>query len=285
MVFHGAFSFRRHKKMRISMQWHLKDNIPVRVGKNEWRQVAMFQPGLWRVDKPVYDLSFLEPDNYEIVIANSKYDVALLSDAVAEIVIYLTENGIKEVDLAIRVVGEKKVLADEMRRLFGSWVYGKIQIVNKPTGKKILKAQQMGANPIISSDKTVYVVPTGKGTIHCFTGDKCEAENEYNKQCGADVPRADLVIAYDSAMKKSAQFGNEERTVRQTEKIQSLLKPGGKGILVAEGASASISGDILVTTKDKLDQAILALDEKKDTPWEQVVLFFDLAYTEIMNIL
>lgn len=271
--------------MRISMQWHLKDNIPVRVGKNEWRQVTMFQPGLWRIDQPVYDLSFLEPDNYEIVIANSKYDVSLLSDAVAEIVIYLTANGIKEKDLSIRAIGEEKVLADEMRYLFGSWVYGKVQTVNKPTGKKILKVQQMGANPIISSDKTVYVVPTGKGTIHCFTGDKCEAENEYNKQCGADIPQADLVIAYDSVLGKSVPFGNEERTIRQTKKMQSLLKPGGKGILVADGAIESSLRDILVTTKDKLDQAILTLDDKKDTPWEQVVLFYDLAYTEILNVL
>lgn len=285
MVFHGAFSFRRQKKMRISMQWHLKDNIPVRVGKNEWRQVTMFQPGLWRIDQPVYDLSFLEPDNYEIVIANSKYDVSLLSDAVAEIVIYLTANGIKEKDLSIRAIGEEKVLADEMRYLFGSWVYGKVQTVNKPTGKKILKVQQMGANPIISSDKTVYVVPTGKGTIHCFTGDKCEAENEYNKQCGADIPQADLVIAYDSVLGKSVPFGNEEGTIRQTKKMQSLLKPGGKGILVADGAIESSLRDILVTTKDKLDQAILTLDDKKDTPWEQVVLFYDLAYTEILNVL
>ncbi|HHY18713.1 MAG TPA: hypothetical protein GX522_02345 [Firmicutes bacterium] len=269
----------------ISMGWHLKDNLPIRVGKNNWRYVAMFQPGLWRVGKASIDLSFLQPNNYELVVADSRFNTALLSDALAEVVLYLSKQGIKEEDLTFRVVSDKEVLADEARNIVGSWVYGRIRFTTESTGKKLLWVREMGENPDIKADSVIYVVPRGDGSIHCLTDDLALANAEYDKQCGADIPQSDLVVAYDSAMKKVAPYGSEERTKRQVDKLKQLLKPYGKAILLAAEGVSGTYGDVVVADRSMYSEVLASFDQDRDKEWTQVSLIYDLAYTKIRNIL
>lgn len=267
------------------MQWQLKDQILIRVGKKAWQQVAMYQPALWRVDKPSYDLNFLKPEEYELLIADSGYDTALLSEALAKIIIYLDDQGIKTTDLVLRVVSERPVLADELRQLFGSWVYGRVRITTTPTDKKKLLVSQVGANPRLEFDQAVYVVPSGNGGIYAFTDDKSLSWQQYDQQCGADIPLADLVIAYDSAMFKAFPYGSEERTNRQVRKLKQLLKPEGKAILLAEKAKFGSFVNVLVANKDGYKEALQEIEKDREKNWGQVVLFYDIAYTKIRNVI
>lgn len=271
--------------MNVSMQWQLKDSTFVRVGKNPWRHVAQFQPGLWRVGNGTLDLSFLTPDSYEFVIADSRYDTALIKKALAEIVLYLNESGIKTEDLALRVDSDREILADECRQLLGSWVYGSLTVVKQPTGNKRLLVTQVGANPAIDHDEVIYIVPAGDGTISTLTDDRNKAWQEYDMQCGSDIPLSDLVIAYDSAMKDASPFGSEERTNRQVKKLKQLLKPDGQAILIADGAHFGSFGNVVVVEKDKYVEALALLEENRDCEWQQVVLLFDLAYTKVRNVI
>lgn len=271
--------------MDISMQWQLKDRIIIRVGKKAWRQVAMYQPTLWRLDKPSYDLSFLKPDAYELLIADSRYDTALLSEALAKIIIYLNDQGIETADLVLRVVSERPVLADELRQLLGSWVYGRVTMTTTSTEKKKLLVSQVGVNPSIEFDQAVYVVPSGNGGIYGFTDDKVLSWQQYDQQCGADIPLADLVIAFDSAMLTVFPFGSEERTKRQVKKLKQLLRPQGKAILLAEKAVFGNYENVLVAGKESFREALQETEKDRDKDWGQVVLFYDLAYTMIRNVI
>ncbi len=271
--------------MEISMQWQLKGQILIRVGKKAWQQVAMYQPALWRVDKPSYDLSFLKPDAYELLIADSRYDTALLSEALANIIIYLNDQGIETADLVLRVVSERPVLADELRQLLGSWVYGRVSIATTPTDKKKLLVSQVGVNPSIEFDQAVYVVPSGNGGIYAFTDDKSLSWQQYDRQCGADIPLADLVIAYDSAMLTAFPFGSEERTKRQVKKLKQLLKPEGKAILLAGKAMFGNYENVFVVDKDSFHETLQEIEKDREKNWGQVVLFYDLAYTKIRNVI
>lgn len=271
--------------MNYSMKWQLKDEIPIRVGKNKWQQVAQFQPSLWRKGHQEIDLSFLKPEPYTFVVADARYDIDLVKEAMAKIILYLTDSGVSFSDLTVKIEGKEEVKADEYRKILGSWVYGSIKVEKEEPSKKRLLITQMGANPSIDHDLAVYVVPNGNGEIQLLTNDRNLANNEYDAQCGSDIPLSDLVITYDSAMNAVAPFGRKARTERMVKKLDQLLKPDGHAILLCEDGLYDTFRDVIVAPKNAYERALREIETTREKPFEQVVLIYDLAYTKIRNVL
>ena len=271
--------------MDYSAKCYLKDNIEIAPRGSRWQKVVQLQPSLWRKGEKKLDLSFLPPEPYTFVVDDSGYDVALVKEALAKIILYLNDRGISTTDLAVRIEGKADVQADEYRKVLGSWVYGSLKIDSGNEKRKRLLVAQCGLNPKIQHDLAVFVVPNGNGEIQLLTDDRNLANKEYDAQCGSDIPISDLVVAYDSAMKDAAPFGSKERTAHMVKKLKQLLTPGGHAVLLCEEGAFGVYENVIVAPKDGYKAAMEEIEREVPEAFPQVTLIYDLAYTKIRNVL